>query len=122
MESDCGKYLVQRGGGPALGIYQMEPATHADLWNKYIVRKYAIEKHLKYTKIPGWDGLTQLKVNPVYATAMARIQYYRRPEKLPEIDKVSMWKYYKQFYNTPLGKSDPITWGEKWDKYVVLVL
>lgn len=32
QESHMGTYIKQVGKGPALGIYQMEPATHKDIW------------------------------------------------------------------------------------------
>jgi len=36
QESRCGEYVKQVGGGPALGICQMEPATHDDIWLNYL--------------------------------------------------------------------------------------
>ena len=32
QESAMGRYIRQLRGGPALGIFQMEPATHDDIW------------------------------------------------------------------------------------------
>ena len=29
-------YLHQLGGGPALGLFQMEPGTHDDIWTNYL--------------------------------------------------------------------------------------
>ena len=31
-ESRQGEFIAQKGGGPALGLIQMEPATHDDVW------------------------------------------------------------------------------------------
>ena len=36
QESLLGTYLKQNGNGPALGIYQMEPNTHKDIWIHYL--------------------------------------------------------------------------------------
>ncbi|KAF0118141.1 MAG: hypothetical protein FD149_866 [Rhodospirillaceae bacterium] len=36
QESRLGTYLRQTGGGPALGVYQMEPATHEDIWTNFL--------------------------------------------------------------------------------------
>ena len=33
QESHCGEYIQQIGGGPAMGIFQMESDTLADLYN-----------------------------------------------------------------------------------------
>ena len=35
IESDMGQFLRQING-PALGIYQMEPSTHLDIWQNYL--------------------------------------------------------------------------------------
>ncbi|RFD18931.1 hypothetical protein DY926_13985, partial [Komagataeibacter melaceti] len=34
-ESGC-RRLVQDGGGPALGLWQMEPFTHDDIWKTFL--------------------------------------------------------------------------------------
>ena len=31
------QYLKQLGGGPALGVIQMEPATHEDIWDNWLL-------------------------------------------------------------------------------------
>ena len=36
VESALGTYVRQKGGGPALGIYQMEPTTHDDIWANWL--------------------------------------------------------------------------------------
>ena len=41
VESDGGTYLKQLKG-PALGIYQMEPETHNDIWQNYIKSKTSL--------------------------------------------------------------------------------
>lgn len=98
-ESLCGKYLHQVGG-PALGIYQMEPATHDDLWVNYLKYKPALaEKVARY----GHEA-RELPGNLYYATAMARIHYLRRPEALPSaMDERGLASYWKTWYNTHLG-------------------
>ncbi len=121
QESHMGYYLKQLGKGPALSIYQIEPATHADMWVWLMTRKekLAIEvllysglyvEHLftgcfgdykKYAK----DLEPALLYNLRYATAMARVFYFRFPQPLPEADD---WKghaaYWKKYYNTHLGR------------------
>ena len=39
QESRMGTYIRQLGNGPALGISQMEPATHNDIWNNFLAYK-----------------------------------------------------------------------------------
>lgn len=39
-----------------------------------------------------------------FATAMARIHYWRVPEPLPDADDIDgLARYWKQHYNAPLG-------------------
>lgn len=98
-ESLGGRYLHQVGG-PALGIYQMEPATCHDIYDNYL--KYRPELAKKVALFG--DGYRELPGNLYYATAMARIHYLRRSEPLPPASDVrGLANYWKQYYNTHLG-------------------
>lgn len=121
-ESHLGTYLKQVGG-PALGHYQMEPATHKDIWDSYLRYNMGIKWLVEELspKRKHEDLITNLK----YATAMARVHYYRVPEALPtrkpikhpdqkEEWIVAMAKYAKKYYNTELGKA---TWQQYADAY-----
>ena len=100
-------YLKQLGGGPALGIFQMEPDTHDDIWNNYLDYRDDIK-----TTVSGFmcrDKIErdqeEMVWNLAYATAMCRVHYLRVPESFPhEKDIIGMASYWKQYYNTPLGK------------------
>lgn len=110
-ESAMGESLVQIGG-PAKGIYQMEPATHSDIWVHWlqyqpepvrdIIRQmaglysYAGAQHPNSNELIG---------NLFYATAMCRAHYRRRPEPLPKAgDLDGLADYWKTHYNTVKGK------------------
>lgn len=108
-------YLKQLGGGPALGVFQMEPATHDDIWKNFLhyngslagkVQEITIETHA--------DTLIHdLK----YAAAMCRIHYYRRPEAIPDQgDLEAQAAYWKQHYNTPLGAGTVEEYIENWGR------
>lgn len=105
-ESDGGRLLAQIKG-PALGVYQCEPTTHHDIWRNFIFRRQSLMAILSLnfdvSKIPANDRLIyDLK----YATAICRIHYYRMPGALPKADDIDgIWSYYKEFYNTNLGKA-----------------
>ena len=105
QESNC-EYLKQLGGGPALGIYQMEPATHEDLWDNYITLHRNIWDRIPdepYYKID-----TEMIWNIKYATLMARIHYWRVAEALPDKDDVEgLANYWKKYWNTLSGKGKP---------------
>ena len=100
------EYVKQRGGGPALSFYQIEPATAEDIWENYLKYKPHIANRIAALMAPGLDKIQQLKGNMNYATAMARVHYMRVKEPLPPVtDLMGMAKYYKKHFNTPLGKS-----------------
>lgn len=105
QESAGGVYLKQLGNGPALGIYQIEPATHDDCWDNYIEYRTALKERIEQLMTTE-DWQQQLISNLSYATAMARIVYYRKPEALPADpeDIPALAAYWKTHYNTFQGK------------------
>lgn len=110
VESDGGKFLKQKNG-VALGIYQMEPATHSDIWVNYIQRKEKIKEILaeKFNILEKPDN-DRLLYDLRYATIMTRLHYYRITQPLPEHNNPNeIWLYYKQYYNTYFGKSEKET-------------
>jgi transposase InsO family protein len=124
-ESACGKYLHQLGG-PALGIFQVEPATHMDIWRNYLRYRHTLatridalaSKGLRFTD--GTPNDEQLAANLLYSAAIARIVYLRVTEPLPSAQDVdAMARYWKQHYNTPLGAGTPEQFSSSYRKYVV---
>lgn len=106
-ESHMGAHRLQIGGGPARGIYQMEPATEADIWATYLNRpdKANLRKlvHIIAGTIDPWET-NCIVYNDFYATAMARIHYWRDPEPLPAaVAAPELAACWKRVYNTPLG-------------------
>jgi len=105
-ESNGGSLLVQVKG-PALGVFQMEPATYIDIWQNYIKNRssllHIIAMNFNVSTIP---EATRMIYDLEFATLMARIHYRRFAEALPKANDVDgMWEYYKKYFNTPLGKS-----------------
>lgn len=92
--------------GPALGVYQMEPATHDDIWANWLahrvnfsarVKRYAVSKEKPTSSEMVW--------NLAYATLLCRIHYVRVPIELPHpSDFKGMADYWKIHYNTHKGK------------------
>ena len=109
QESLLGRYLVQVGGGPALGVFQMEPATHRDIWENFLAYRPELVGRIKQLLPPaaaeGWRAAEgELVTNLAYAAAMCRVHYLRRPEPLPKADDlVGLAAYWKRFYNTEAG-------------------
>jgi hypothetical protein len=110
----------QLGDGPALGLFQMEPATHDDCWNNYLKFRSALAEKVRKTLEAGQAPVAQtLKVNDRYAAAMCRVRYMRVAQALPNQDDVNaMANYWKQHYNTPLGAGTPQEFLNKWLQYV----
>lgn len=119
QESAFGTYIKQVGGGPALGVFQMEPATHDDIWDNYIM--YQGRLRLRLDNIVKYEYIEskELQWNLKYAIAMARLQYYRRPEPLPSKQDIpALAAYWKQWYNTPKGKGTIDEFIHNYQKYV----
>lgn len=114
-ESNGGYYLKQKEG-PALGIYQMEPATLADIYDNFL--EYNKHLQLKAAKYSGG-----ISFNLRRATSMARIHYYRDPEALPSgdlDDERTIWElamYAKRVWNTEAGKATVQDYYDKYMKY-----
>ena len=104
QESRLGTYLRQNGKGPALGVFQMEPATERDLWDNYLVYNPVLVA--KLTAACGVRGPgPHLRWNLAYQIAMARLHYRRVKEPLPATgDVLALAGYWKRYYNTTLGK------------------
>ena len=99
------KYLRQLGNGPALGLFQMEPATHDDIWSNYLSYKPElidiVIDSIETNKPPKAERMVwDLR----YSAIMCRLHYRRVPKPLPDKDDVwAQADYWKQYYNTPLG-------------------
>jgi hypothetical protein len=107
-ESAGCEYLVQLDSGPAVGFYQMEPATHDDIWANYL--KY--NQHL-VTALYSVVGRSTMNVGSAdemigdltYATLMCRIDYYRSKLAAPANTAQALAEYHKIVYNTASGAS-----------------
>jgi len=105
QESLGGTYLWQNDRlgfpkGPALGVYQMEPATYKDLFVNFL----SFHEQLLLRMTPGPDKPERMVYDLYYATQIARLYYYRFKEAIPE-DLEGQLRYYKKYWNTELGKA-----------------
>lgn len=102
------KYVKQISG-PALGLFQMEGPTHADIHRRFlqmgpaVLNKRVTQLASHYlTDIPD-PG--EMVFNLAYATAMCRVHYFRVKEGLPPSDRADLLaQYWKTYYNTRLGR------------------
>lgn len=103
QESQLGKYNRQIGGGPALGIFQMEPATFTDIHMNYLRFKPDLLRDvMKVSEVKSLNP-NDLVDNKTLSVCMARVHYIRVKESIP-VDLAGWAKYWKKYYNTYLGK------------------
>ena len=127
QESRMGTYLKQLGRGPALGICQMEPATHFDLWDNYLKYNPGLSSIIwtlalnngTFTSDTRYPEEQQLVGNLYYAIAMCRVHYLRIKAPLPQAGDVAGYAaYWKKYYNTVHGKGTEQEFIHNWNKYV----
>lgn len=94
--------------GPAFGIFQMERATHDDIWQNYLQFQPDIRTKVIASCAVWPERHLQLMGNMSYAAIMCRLKYRRAPAPLPAYNDIEgLAAYWKRWYNTELGKGDP---------------
>lgn len=121
-----GTAIAQMGGGPAAGICQMEEATHADIWENWLLRD-------KHQELLEWiaerfgdttydeERFSRLYGDASYAFFMARCHYYRVAEAIPAPasgDIKPFARYWKKYYNTHLGAGTIEHFIDSWEAMV----
>lgn len=103
-ESGGGEYVAQIGGGPALGPFQMETATHDDCWVNYLDFQKALVVVGRALACGSVPSAPQMAGNWSYAAFMARVKYIRAPQALPAAnDPAGLVGAWKTIYNTAGG-------------------
>lgn len=118
QESGLGEYIRQIGNGPALGIFQMEPNTFRDIVQNYLQYKPELAKLVM--SVSGVNALRSeyLEYNLALSICMCRVHYLRVSEKMP--DNLTGWaKYWKEHYNTRLGKGTEEEFIRNFKNYVL---
>lgn len=101
------RYLHQIGGGPALGYWQMEPATHDDCWKNFLsfrpMLSCLVIRAAKTTNPTSLDLIDNLN----YAAIMARVKCFRSSVALPSSnDARGLCTFWKTVYNTAGGAGE----------------
>ena len=93
-------------GNPAIGFFQIEPATLNDMIDNYIKYRSHYEKNLislgmNFQK----DTIMSVMSNIGGQAALCRIHYRRDKHSIPSWDDLEgQAKYWKRVYNTNLGR------------------
>ena len=111
-------YTRQIGGGPALGYFQMEPATHDDCWTNYINYRASLRSLIMGIRTAtGTPSAAEMETDHKYAAAMCRVRYMRVAASIPLVPR-DMAAYWKQNYNTPLGAGSVSEFIVNWNTYL----
>ena len=130
-ESHMGKYIVQKGAGPACGIYQIEPSTARDVLGRYLLMRPEIAAKVRpplgagditNLALPQESGnLRRLLIGDLhFGTAVARIKYWMSPNPMPQHNDIQgLAEYYKKIYNTVAGKAAVETVIYDYERFVM---
>lgn len=119
-ESGGLRWRRQLNHGPARGLFQMEGATYDDIWRNYLAFRPVLAEAIRsaFTPAGGELAFEQVTDDDAYAAVMARLKYLRVPAPLPPAGDVqAQAKYWKDHYNTKLGKGTVASYVETWAKY-----
>lgn len=106
QESAFGTYLRQTRG-PALGVFQMEPATFI------CTREFA---HARFPLVLEDRNPRELEWDLYLAIVSARINYLSKPGSIPD-DIQGQAEYWKKYWNTSLGKGTVEQYMKNWRRY-----
>jgi hypothetical protein len=70
-------HRVQLGGGPARGLFQMEPNTHDDIWANFLKFRASLAEKVGQFLDESDPNSQLLTNNDSYAAAKARVLYFR---------------------------------------------
>jgi hypothetical protein len=98
-ESEMGTWLVQLSGGPARGVFQMEPRTLHDLRVNWLDFHPDLSRLVDLLLYPHDSPEVQLVTNLAFATAVARCEYRRHPPPIPDAnDLLGLGRYYVKWW------------------------
>ena len=104
-------YIKQLGDGPAIGFWQVEPATAVDNLQHFLMHRTGLMgrcarascvdlKHWQDFSEETWSEI--LEKNIAAGVIHCRLKYWRVPKKMPNTLE-GRSKYWKKYYNSDLG-------------------
>ena len=106
QESAFGTYLRQTNG-PALGAFQMEPATFLTV-QSFSKKDYPLMLENRYAK--------EMEYDLELAIIAARVNYLSKPGTIPK-DLLGQADYWKRYWNTYKGKGTIEQYVSNFKKY-----
>jgi hypothetical protein len=108
--------------GPARGLWQIEPSTHADLYLNYLRFRPTLMAALESFLAAAPDRDQQLATNLAYGCAVARLLYHRRRVVLPATaDPQALGREWKRLFNTAKGKGTLAQFSAAYERHVAPV-
>lgn len=110
-----GLHLPSDGRARALGLWQMEPFTHTDLYDRVLMTDASLMRIIApYGRRPATDMIWDLK----YAAQMARLKYWTIDEPLPWVgDVAGMARYWSRWYNTKNDPQEMKQWADLYTRF-----
>ncbi len=119
QESRMGTFLRQLGGGPALGIFQMEPDTCFDIWDNFLFFRRDLTAAIDLVCGTSEPNLDALLGDLRYQILMTRLHYLRIPAALPHPnDLLGQAHYWDQYYNINADHGFPAEYKRNYQKYI----
>lgn len=111
--------FAQLGGGPALGLWQIEPEDADDIHKNFLVYHPDLSRRVA-DLVASWPSIEQqLASNIAYGAVICRLTYWRHPNPLPApgdlTGQASLWKV---AYNTALGAGSPAEFIADYRTYI----
>lgn len=119
QESHMGFWLKQNKG-IAFGVCQMESATYDDIWTRYLTLKPKIKQKVMRSCNFKEEPVPETMISDLkFAVIMCRLKYWMTPAELPhEDDLQSLAEYWKEYYNTPLGKGSVEEFVQNYKRFI----
>lgn len=122
-ESGGFRYIHQVGGGPALSLWQIEPATAEDAWDRAGEAQRNAMEHLGvgYPVRLAWEEV--LPGNLYLGAALCRLVYYLKPFEMPtglrwEVSPYDLAVIWKRWWNTEEGAGHPEQFVQAYREHV----
>ena len=118
--AESGFRALAQEGGPAIGFFQIEPATLGDTIDNYVIYRPELKTKLYALGFDEVDSEIRLMSNIALQVAFCRLKYRRDSKPLPKWDDIEgQAKYWKRVYNSELGRGTVKHFLEANDGYLL---
>lgn len=108
-------WLRQLPAGPALGLFQMEPATFRDIRDRYLQGRPLLSRAFAQAAVALRPEADELCWNLRLAALCCRLRYAMSPRRLPLAGDIpALAGEWKTIYNTHLGAGKPEHFEQAW--------